>query len=119
MAEYSISPAGEKFPIPPKSQYASELRRLEALAAAAREEGKEVVVVMGVGFVGAVMAAIIADTTDKKTGNHSHQERSAQHGHTSNSSPPSPARRQEASPPSSSVRPPHDLSMGSGLEGHA
>ena len=34
----------------------------------ARSEGKEVVVVMGVGFVGAVMAAIIADTVDEKTG---------------------------------------------------
>jgi len=35
---------------------------------AARSEGKEIVVVMGVGFVGAVMAAIVADTVDKKTG---------------------------------------------------
>jgi nucleotide sugar dehydrogenase len=39
-----------------------------SLAAAARSERKEIVVVMGVGFVGAVMAAIIADTVDKKTG---------------------------------------------------
>ncbi|OHB56783.1 MAG: GDP-mannose dehydrogenase, partial [Planctomycetes bacterium RBG_13_44_8b] len=38
------------------------------LADAARKEGKEIVVVMGVGFVGAVMAAIVADTVDKKTG---------------------------------------------------
>ncbi len=44
------------------------MARLEKLAGAARDEGKEVVVVMGVGFVGAVMAAIIADTVDKKTG---------------------------------------------------
>jgi len=29
--------------------------------------GREIVVVMGVGFVGAVMAAVIADSTDKKT----------------------------------------------------
>ena len=41
---------------------------MESLAEAARKEGKEIVVVMGVGFVGAVMAAIIADTVDKKTG---------------------------------------------------
>ena len=68
MAEYSVSPAGEKFPIPQKEEYAAELQRLEKLAGAARAEGKEVVVVMGVGFVGAVMAAIIADTVDKKTG---------------------------------------------------
>jgi len=43
------------------------MKRLEKLVAAARKEGKEIVVVMGVGFVGAVMAAIVADTVDKKT----------------------------------------------------
>jgi UDP-N-acetyl-D-glucosamine dehydrogenase len=68
MAECSISPSGERFPIPGKDEYATELRRLTALADSARAEGKEVVVVMGVGFVGAVMAAIVADTVDKKTG---------------------------------------------------
>ena len=68
MAEYSTSPSGEKFPIPAREDYAKELKRVETLAAAARKEGKEVVVVMGVGFVGAVMAAIVADTVDKKTG---------------------------------------------------
>ena len=68
MVEYSISPSGEKFAIPQKEQYAAEFKRLEALTNAARAEGKEIVVVMGVGFVGAVMAAIVADTVDKKTG---------------------------------------------------
>ena len=66
MAEYSVSPAGEKFSIPSKDKYASEMRRLQGLAKKARAEGKEVVVVMGVGFVGAVMAAVVADATDKK-----------------------------------------------------
>ncbi|MDY7011514.1 MAG: UDP binding domain-containing protein [Planctomycetota bacterium] len=66
MAEYSISPSGEKFRIPDNDEYAFEMRRLQALAKKARSEGKEVVVVMGVGFVGAVMAAVVADTTDKK-----------------------------------------------------
>ncbi|MBN2578677.1 MAG: hypothetical protein JXB10_06765, partial [Pirellulales bacterium] len=68
MSEYSISPAGEKFPLPSEADYPKELERLQTLVAQARREGKEVVVVMGVGFVGAVMAAIIADTVDKKTG---------------------------------------------------
>jgi UDP-N-acetyl-D-glucosamine dehydrogenase len=68
MAEYSISPAGEKFALPTQEQYGAELKRIELLAANARREGREIVVVMGVGFVGAVMAAIIADTVDKKTG---------------------------------------------------
>ena len=67
MSTFSVSPAGEKFPIPSQADYAKELERLKALADQARREGKEVVAVMGVGFVGAVMAAIIADTVDKKT----------------------------------------------------
>jgi nucleotide sugar dehydrogenase len=64
--QYSVAPSGEKFPLPGKDEYAAEMTRLEQLAAAARKEGKEVVVVMGVGFVGAVMAAIVADTVNKK-----------------------------------------------------
>ena len=54
--------------LPKSADYAAELQRLETLVGAARAEGKEIVVVMGVGFVGAVMAAIVADTVDKKTG---------------------------------------------------
>jgi nucleotide sugar dehydrogenase len=68
MSDYSVSPSGEKFAIPTEQEYARELERIELLVAAARKEGKEIVVVMGVGFVGAVMAAIIADTVDKQTG---------------------------------------------------
>jgi len=68
MAAFSVSPSGEKFAIPEKHEYAEELARLEKLVEQARAEDKEIVVVMGVGFVGAVMAAIIADTVDKKTG---------------------------------------------------
>jgi nucleotide sugar dehydrogenase len=68
MTEYSVSPAGEKFVIPQKDEYEAEFKRIESLVEAARRQGKEIVVVMGVGFVGAVMAAIIADTVDKKTG---------------------------------------------------
>ncbi|HSV73410.1 MAG TPA: UDP binding domain-containing protein [Chthonomonadales bacterium] len=64
----SISPAGERFPLPDDAAYAAEMERLRALVDEAREQGREIVVVMGVGFVGAVMAAIIADTVDKGTG---------------------------------------------------
>jgi nucleotide sugar dehydrogenase len=63
---YSISPSGEKFPLPLKEEYAAEFEKLSKLTQKARSEGKEIVVVMGVGFVGAVMAAIIADTVDDK-----------------------------------------------------
>jgi UDP-N-acetyl-D-glucosamine dehydrogenase len=65
MAEYSLSPSGEKFPLPTPDDYAAEYERLERLATEARKQGKEVVVVMGLGFVGAVMAAIVADATDE------------------------------------------------------
>jgi UDP-N-acetyl-D-glucosamine dehydrogenase len=68
MSDYSVSPEGEKFAIPEKNEYAGEFKRIESLVKAARNEGKEVVVVMGVGFVGAVMAAIVADAVDKKSG---------------------------------------------------
>ena len=68
MTDHSISPAGEKFAIPEENEYAAEFERIESLVQAARNEGKEIVVVMGVGFVGAVMAAIVADTVDKTTG---------------------------------------------------
>jgi nucleotide sugar dehydrogenase len=68
MSDFSVSPEGEKFPLPKQEEYAQEFKRVESLAQAARKEGKEIVVVMGVGFVGAVMAAIVADTVDKKTG---------------------------------------------------
>ncbi len=66
MVDYSVSPTGEKFPLPSQDDYAAEFQRLEALAAQARAGGLEVVVVMGLGFVGAVMAAIVADSTDKQ-----------------------------------------------------
>jgi UDP-N-acetyl-D-glucosamine dehydrogenase len=68
MSNISVSPTGEEFVIPQQNEYSEELKRVELLVDAARREGKEIVVVMGVGFVGAVMAAIIADTVDKQTG---------------------------------------------------
>jgi UDP-N-acetyl-D-glucosamine dehydrogenase len=64
--DYSISPSGEKFIIPDKKKYDAEYKRLEKLASKAHKEGKEIVVVMGIGFVGAVMAAIVADTVNEK-----------------------------------------------------
>jgi UDP-N-acetyl-D-glucosamine dehydrogenase len=67
--KYSLSPSGEKFPIPQKKEYAKELSKVESLVKKARKEKKEIVVVMGMGFVGAVMAAIVADTKDKKGNN--------------------------------------------------
>jgi nucleotide sugar dehydrogenase len=60
----SVSPEGEAFPLPGDEEYGPEYERLEQLVEDARAQGQEIVVVMGVGFVGAVMAAIVADTRD-------------------------------------------------------
>ncbi|NWG13781.1 MAG: GDP-mannose dehydrogenase [Acidobacteria bacterium] len=68
MRECSYSPTGEKFELPSPDDFATEFRRVQALVEPARADGLEIVVVMGIGFVGAVMAAIIADSNDKKTG---------------------------------------------------
>jgi UDP-N-acetyl-D-glucosamine dehydrogenase len=62
--EYSVSPEGEEFQLPTEEHYELEFRRLEDLAAANREMGREIVVVIGMGFVGAVMASVVADSTD-------------------------------------------------------
>jgi len=68
--EISISPDGEQFPLPAPQQYPAEFQRISRLVDHARNEGKEIVVVVGVGFVGAVMAAVIADSRDRSTGRH-------------------------------------------------
>jgi len=60
----SISPDGVAYPLPKEKDYPKEFKRIEALTAEATKIGQEIVVVMGVGFVGAVMAAIVADTTN-------------------------------------------------------
>jgi len=62
----SISPSGEKFPLPKPEAYKSEFEYLKKRIDQERLKNREIVVVMGVGFVGAVMAAIVADTVDKK-----------------------------------------------------
>ena len=62
---YSITPQGEKFALPQAEEYGPELQRIERLVKQAKENGQEIIVVMGVGFVGAVMAAIVADAKDE------------------------------------------------------
>jgi nucleotide sugar dehydrogenase len=66
MLEYSISPTGEKFPLPGADDYLKEFERLKEMVSRQRALGREIVVVMGLGFVGAVMAAVVADAKDKK-----------------------------------------------------
>ncbi len=61
--QLSLSPEGEVFPLPGPAEYEAENQRLADLVAEQRQMGREIVVVMGVGFVGAVMAAVVADST--------------------------------------------------------
>ena len=68
MKNYSISPSGEKFILPETADYEKEFKHLEKIVKEERERGREIVVVMGIGFVGVVMAAIVADTVDKESG---------------------------------------------------
>jgi len=63
---FSISPSGEKFPLPKPEEYKAEFESLKKRIEQERAKNREIVVVMGVGFVGAVMAAIVADTVDKE-----------------------------------------------------
>jgi UDP-N-acetyl-D-glucosamine dehydrogenase len=60
--KYSISPEGEKFPLPTEADIPAEMARLTALAQDNRKLGREIVGVVGLGFVGAVMAAVVADS---------------------------------------------------------
>jgi UDP-N-acetyl-D-glucosamine dehydrogenase len=66
--QYSVSPDGEQFPLPLPADDAAEMKRLRQIVVEKRSAGMEIVVVMGVGFVGAVMAAVVADAVDKETG---------------------------------------------------
>lgn len=66
MPQYSISPTGEKFRLPSQEDYIKEFERLKEVVDSQRALGREIVVVMGLGFVGAVMAAVVADAKDKK-----------------------------------------------------
>jgi nucleotide sugar dehydrogenase len=63
-ARYSVSPDGEEFELPSEGDFGAEYERVRKLAEEKRQEGMEIVVVLGLGFVGAVMAAIIGDATD-------------------------------------------------------
>src|SRR3989304_1978343 len=66
MSQYSISPTGEQFPLPEQIDYSREFERLEEVVRNQRAFGREIILVMGLGFVGAVMAAVVADAADEK-----------------------------------------------------
>ncbi|HYA14875.1 MAG TPA: GDP-mannose dehydrogenase, partial [Syntrophales bacterium] len=61
----SVSPNGESFTLPQQRDYELEFERLQNLVNERKSMGHEIVVVMGLGFVGAVMAGVVADTVDR------------------------------------------------------
>jgi UDP-N-acetyl-D-glucosamine dehydrogenase len=65
---YSICPSGEKFPLPAPEDYAMEFERIQKIVEKQQSLNREIVVVMGVGFVGSVMAAVVADSVDPQSG---------------------------------------------------
>ena len=66
--QVSVCPAGESFPLPKDLDFDLEFVRLQQIVNEEHRKGREIVVVIGLGFVGAVMAGVIADSVDKKTG---------------------------------------------------
>jgi UDP-N-acetyl-D-glucosamine dehydrogenase len=60
----SLAPWGESFPLPTADDDRAEMDRLRKLVDENREAGRQIVVVVGLGFVGSVMAAVVADAMD-------------------------------------------------------
>lgn len=64
----STSPDGECFYLPGQADYQAEFARCRDLVDRQRQQGRQIVVVMGLGFVGAVMAGVVADSRDRQSG---------------------------------------------------
>ena len=63
----SVCPAGEVFQLPQENDYEKEFKRLKQIVKEQRLMEREIVVVMGVGFVCAVMAGVVADSVDAES----------------------------------------------------
>ena len=66
--QISTSPSGEEFILPLPEDYPREFEKLQQTVDDQRAAGRQIVVVMGVGFVGAVMAGVVADAVDAASG---------------------------------------------------
>jgi len=62
----SLSPDGKLYPFPTPEEDKQEIQKLDEITADQKKKGKEIVAVQGLGFVGAVMAAVVADATDEQ-----------------------------------------------------
>ena len=67
MTKYSSTgPDGQKYPLPVEADYKGEFERISAIVNKQRAMGREIVVVIGLGFVGSVMAGVVADSEDSQ-----------------------------------------------------
>jgi len=65
MLKVSIAPDGKEYPFPTEAESEKERQNLVQITEAQRKLGKQIVAVQGLGFVGCVMATVVADATDK------------------------------------------------------
>lgn len=65
MLNVSIAPDGKEYPIPTDEDSAREREILKKITDEQRKLGRKIVAVQGLGFVGCVMATVVADATDK------------------------------------------------------
>ena len=61
MENISISPDGSEFSLPSDERTEKEIEKIKEIAKEQKENGKKIVVVQGLGFVGAVNAAVISN----------------------------------------------------------
>jgi len=66
MKNISLSPNGTEYKIPTEADSQKELEELKKITAEQRKLGRKIVAVQGMGFVGCVMAAVVADAVDEK-----------------------------------------------------
>jgi len=61
MISFSIDPEGNKYKIPDKDETYIEFKKIKDIIDGEKKNGKKIVVIQGLGFVGAVMATVVAD----------------------------------------------------------
>ncbi len=66
MAKGSYSPEGVFYPFPTEEENRKEEEIIKRITQEERKKGREIVAVQGLGFVGCIMAAVIADAVDKE-----------------------------------------------------
>jgi nucleotide sugar dehydrogenase len=65
MLKVSIAPDGKEYPLPTEEEAVKEREILIQITKEQRAMGRKIVAVQGLGFVGCVMASVVADATDK------------------------------------------------------